>query len=36
LNTLYIAFNSDEDRNAVHDAIFNYLPSDCKTEGIPI
>lgn len=35
-NTLYIAFDSQKDRDAVHDGIFNYLPVDCKTEGIPI
>jgi len=34
--TAYIAFASVEDRNAVHDAVSNYLREECKTEETPI
>lgn len=34
--TLYIAFADDKDRNAVHDAVANYMPDECKTEETPI
>jgi hypothetical protein len=34
--TLYIAFSSEKDCNAVHDAVSNYLPADCRTEETPI
>ena len=34
--TLYIAFNTEQERNAVHDAITNYLPLECKNEETPI
>lgn len=34
--TLYIAFQNEQDRNAVHDALSNYLPEQCKSDDIPI
>jgi hypothetical protein len=34
--TLYIAFESEADRNAVYAAVQSYLPSSCKTEETPI
>ena len=34
--TLYLAFQNEKDRNAVHDAISAYLPDQCKSDDIPI
>lgn len=33
---LYLAFESEQERNTVYDAVLSYLPSDCKTEDTPI
>lgn len=36
LRTCYIAFQNEQERNNVYDAVSNYLPADCKTEETPI
>jgi len=33
---LYIAFESESDRNTVYDSVLSYLPSTCRTEDTPI
>lgn len=34
--TLYLAFESEQERNAVYEAVLKYLPGSCKTEDTPI
>ena len=34
--TAYFAFNTEQERNQVHQAVTKYLPSTCKNEETPI